>query len=329
MNILVIGGLGYIGSQVVNDLLQRNNLRPIVLDNISTGHRKSVSRSVRVVKGSYGNRTLVQKVLRQYKINAVIHLGGRSLVGESIKYPETYWTENVEWGVHLVQAMQAAGVKKIIFSSSASVYGDPKQKNITETHPLHPLSPYGSSKLAIEFLLQGMVKQLGFTATSLRFFNVAGAHASGHLGEDHRPETHLIPNLFRHALGMTPAFTLYGTDYATPDGTCIRDYVDVRDISQAHLLVLQKSLKSGKTWSTYNLGSGTGYSNAQVISLAETVTGKKFKVKKVPARVGDPARLVASYALIHKRLGWKPKYNLEHMLQSAWLWHSAHPRGFV
>lgn len=328
MKVLLVGGAGYIGSQVVRDLLREKKFKPVVLDNLSTGHADSLPASVPLVRGSYGNRNLVIKTLKQYNIESVLHFGARSLVGESIQKPKEYWKANVEDSLHLLEAMQAVGVKHFLLSSTAAVYGRPEKKVITEAHSTSPISPYGKTKLILENEIQRFVQTHGFHGVALRYFNVAGADHTGNIGEDHDPETHLIPNVLRHAAGKTPFISLWGKNYPTPDGTCIRDYVDVRDVSRAYLLLLRNRTKSGKTWATYNLGSGQGYSNGQVIQTACQVTGKALTVHVMPRRTGDPAQLVASAAKIKRNLNWEPEYSLEDMIRSAWKWHSRHPNGY-
>lgn len=328
MNILLVGGAGYIGSQVAHDLVRQPGFQPIVLDNLSTGHAASLPVGVKLVRGSYGNRSVVEKVLKQYKIGAVMHFGAKLLVAESVRFPELYWKANVEDTRQLLLGMLNVGVKQVIVSSTAAVYGQPQGRLISEAHPLDPISPYGRSKLAMEFLIQDFAATHGFTGAAVRYFNAAGADDSGNIGEDHEPETHLIPTIMRQALGLIPFVPLYGDDYATPDGSCIRDYVDVRDISRAHLLLLQKKAKLGKKWSTYNLGSGKGFSVWQVIKTARRVTKQPIPVRVRPRRVGDPVVLVASSAGIRQAVGWKPEHTLRDMLASAWRWHSTHPQGY-
>lgn len=328
MNVLLVGGAGYIGSQVVRDLRRERKFKPIVLDDLSTGHAGSLPDSVPLVRGSYGNRTLVVKTLERYKIQSVMHFGARSLVGESMLKPKEYWKANVEDSLQLLLAMHQTGVKHILLSSTAAVYGRPRQAVMTEKHSTQPISPYGQTKLALENLIEEFVQTHGFHGVALRYFNVAGADQSGQIGEDHDPETHLIPNVLRHAAGSTPFISLWGKNYPTIDGTCIRDYVDVRDVSQAYLLLLRNQTKSGKTWATYNLGSGQGYSNSQVIQTACEVTNKPLTVHVLPRRKGDSVRLVASAALIKQAFGWTPTYSLQQMIEAAWKWHSTHPNGY-
>lgn len=328
MNVLLVGGAGYIGSQVVRDILREKKCKPVVLDNLSTGHTASLPASVPLVRGSYGNRNLVVKILKQYKIESVLHFGARSLVGESLQKPKEYWKANVEDSLYFLEAMQEVGVKHILLSSTAAVYGRPQHNIITEQHPTKPISPYGKTKLVLENQIALFAQKHGFYGVSLRFFNVAGADDSGRIGEDHSPETHLIPNVLRHAAGKTPFISLWGKNYPTPDGTCIRDYVDVRDVSRAYVMLLRNRTKSGKTWATYNLGSGQGHSNGQVIQTACEVTGKPLTVHMMPRRTGDPAKLVASVAKIKRDFGWQPEYTLEDMIRSAWKWHNTHPDGY-
>lgn len=328
MNILLVGGAGYIGSQVARDLSRVRGMRPVILDDLSTGHAASLPRGMKLVRGSYGNRSVVEKVLRDHKIQAVMHFGAKLLVAESVRWPEVYWKANVEDTRQLLLGMLKVGVKQLIVSSTAAVYGEPKARLMTEAHSAEPVSPYGRSKLAMEFLIQDFAATHGLTGATLRYFNAAGADDSGQNGETHQPETHLIPIILKQALGQTPFVPVYGDDYATPDGSCIRDYVDVRDISRAHGLLLQKKAKTGKKWVTYNLGSGRGFSVWQVIKTARQVTGQPIPVRVRPRRVGDPAVLVASHAAIQKALGWKPRYSLSDMIASAWRWHSAHPHGY-
>lgn len=328
MNVLVVGGAGYIGSQVVHDLKEHSLAKPVVLDNLSTGHRQSLPAGVPMVKASYGQASVVKQTLKKYRIQTVLHLGAKLLVEESVRFPERYWKSNVEDTRQLLLAMQVSDVKHLIVSSTAAVYGTPTHRLLEERHPAQPLSPYGRSKLAMEFLIQDFVMTHGFRGATLRYFNAAGAHSEGVVGEDHDPETHLIPTICQQALGQAPYVPVYGDDYPTPDGTCIRDYVDVRDISSAHLLLLQKKAKVGKTWSTFNLGSGRGYSVFEVLEMARQVTNQKILTRLRSRRAGDPAVLVASYKLIQQQLGWKSKFGLKDMLASAWQWHRLHPHGF-
>lgn len=327
MNILVTGGAGYIGSQVVLDLA-RNGHKPIVYDNLSKGHREAVKAGF-LVEGDLCDSALIKKVLIEEKIEAVIHLAAYSLVGESVQDPEKYFRNNIGNGMILLNAMRDCNVKYIVLSSTAAVYGEPEQTPITEDHPKNPTNPYGFSKLTLEGILDAYDRAYGLRYISLRYFNAAGADPEGEIGEDHNPESHLIPIVLQTALGIRPNIQLFGNDYPTPDGTCIRDYIHVADLSQAHLLALQFLIQGGSS-RCYNLGIGAGYSNLQVIEKAKKVTGKPINVIQAPRRPGDPAVLVASSDRIKRELGWAPKYSgLEEIIETAWKWIRNHPNGYA
>lgn len=326
MKVLVAGGAGYIGSHVVSDLA-RHGHQPVILDNLSKGHRAAVKEG-RLVIGDLKDSDLVKKVLTEEKIEAVIHLAAYSLVGESVQDPGKYFDNNIANGIKLLDAMRACGVKFFVLSSTAAVYGEPEQTPITEDHPKKPTNPYGFSKLTLEGILDAYDRAYGLRYISLRYFNAAGADPKAEIGEDHHPESHLIPIILQTALGTRENIQLFGTDYPTPDGTCIRDYIHVADLSQAHLLALE-SLIERSTSQIYNLGNGHGYSNLEVIETARKVTGKPIKVVEAPRRPGDPAILVASSDRIKKELGWSPRYpELEAIIATAWNWHRNHPNGF-
>ncbi|NLW60632.1 MAG: UDP-glucose 4-epimerase GalE [Firmicutes bacterium] len=326
MKVLVTGGAGYIGSQVVLDLVREGH-EPVVLDNLVKGHRKAVLYGT-FVQGDINQFDLVTELMAKEKIEAVIHLAAHSLVGESVKNPAKYFRNNIANGQVLLDAMVSSGVKYIVFSSTAAVYGEPEQVPIPEDHPKRPTNPYGFSKLTFEGMLRFYEEAYGLRYISLRYFNAAGADPEAEIGEDHDPETHLIPIVLKTALGIREQIELYGTDYPTPDGTCIRDYIHVADLSQAHLLAL-KALADGKESTIYNLGNGQGYSNKEVIETARRVTGKEIKVVDGPRRPGDPAVLVASAEKIRAELGWQPKYpDLEEIIATAWRWHQSHPYGY-
>lgn len=326
MKVLVAGGAGYIGSHVVSDLA-RHGHQPVILDNLSKGHRAAVKEG-RLVIGDLKDSDLVKKVLTEEKIEAVIHLAAYSLVGESVQDPGKYFDNNIANGIKLLDAMRACGVKFFVLSSTAAVYGEPEQTPITEDHPKKPTNPYGFSKLTLEGILDAYDRAYGLRYISLRYFNAAGADPKAEIGEDHHPESHLIPIILQTALGTRENIQLFGTDYPTPDGTCIRDYIHVADLSQAHLLALE-SLIERSTSQIYNLGNGHGYSNLEVIETARKVTGKPIKVVEAPRRPGDPAILVASSDRIRKELGWSPQYpELEAIIATAWNWHRNHPNGF-
>jgi len=326
VRILVTGGAGYIGSHVVKELLRRG-YQPIVYDNLQTGHREAV-KNAPLIQADLADREKLNQTFQSYSIQAVMHFAADCLVNESMKDPLKYINNNVRNGLHLLEAMNQAGVKKIVFSSSCAVYGEPIKVPIPEDHPCQPTNVYGETKWIFEKFLQmyNAAKKLAFV--SLRYFNAAGADPEGELGEDHQNETHLIPLALKALLGGK-RLSVYGTDYDTPDGTCIRDYIHVTDLAQAHILALERLLKGGESTS-YNLGNGSGYSVREVITTAEKVSAKKISFLEAPRRAGDPAQLVASSEKIRKELGWTPKYpQLESIVQSAWNWHRTHPQGYA
>lgn len=327
MNVLVTGGAGYIGSHAVRELLEAG-YKVVVYDNLSKGHRAAVPSGVPLVVGDIRDGEAVARTLRDYRIAAVVHFAAYSLVGESMQDPARYYHNNVCGTLCLLSAMHQAGVDKLVFSSTAAVYGEPAVWPITEDMPTVPTNVYGRTKLVIEHMLADFAMAYGLRYVSLRYFNAAGALADGAIGEDHTPETHLIPLVLQAALGRREAVHIYGTDYPTADGTCVRDYIHVTDLAAAHVLAVRYLLDGGAC-RVYNLGSEAGFSVRQVIERAKAVTGVDFPVKEAPRRAGDPAVLVASSARIKAELGWQPRLSdLDTILRTAWAWHRAHPQGF-
>jgi len=323
--VLVTGGAGYIGSHVVKELL-RQGYHPVVYDNLPAGHLEAVTNAP-FICGDLADPGKLRETFRSYPIQSVMHFSADSLVGESVKDPLKYFKNNVKNSIQLLEIMDEAHVTKIVFSSSAAVYGEPTHIPITEAHPCAPTNPYGETKWIFERVLEAFNKIGKVDFVSLRYFNAAGADPEGELGEDHANETHLVPLAVKAALNGTPLSVL-GTDYPTPDGTCIRDYIHVTDLAQAHILALKRLLK-GEGSGIYNLGNGNGYSVREVIRATERVSGKKITSVESPRRPGDPARLVASSAKIKSDLGWIPKFpELDRILETAWNWHRLHPQGY-
>lgn len=325
MNVLVVGGAGYVGSHVVAQLLRRGD-KVTVLDNLSKGHAEAVG-AAELVVGDVADENVLGPVLAK-GIDAVMHFAAFSLVGESVDQPIKYYENNVGGTIALVKAMVSHGVKSLVFSSTAATYGEPKELPIPETHPTCPTNPYGETKLAVEKALRWMDEAYGIASVCLRYFNAAGADESGKIGEDHTPETHLIPVVLQAALGKRPSLTLYGTDYPTPDGTCVRDYIHVTDLADAHLLSVDYILKGGKS-DHFNLGNGVGFSNRQIVDVAKQVTGLDIPVVEGARRSGDPAVLVASSAKARKILGWSPsRPDMETIIGTAWEFQRKHPAGY-
>jgi UDP-glucose 4-epimerase len=324
--ILVTGGAGYIGSHAVRHLLD-HGYEVTVLDNLSHGHAEAVDPRAKLVRGSTGDAALVAETLRQAKIEAVMHFAADIEVGESVTNPGKYYENNFSNALSLLGAMRDTGVKKIVFSSTAAVYGNPEKTPIEEDQLRSPINPYGRSKMMTEMAIEDFSHAHGFGYAVLRYFNVAGAAPDSRTGEDHQPESHLIPRILLAALGSTPDVKIFGTDYPTKDGTCVRDYVHVMDLVAAHRLALEK-IEEGKG-NTFNLGSESGFSVREVIATCERVTGKKLIVKEEARRPGDPAVLVASSARIRRVLGWERKYpDLDTIVQHAWNWHTSRPQGY-
>ena len=324
--ILVTGGAGYIGSHTVRELRERG-MDVVVYDNLSTGHIESIG-DTPFVKGDLFDVELLRKTFREYGVDSVIHFAAYSLVGESMVNPAKYYHNNVAGTLALLDAMLAENVKYLVFSSSAATYGDCGDGLITENSPQNPTSVYGQTKLMMEQFMQDYDKAYGMKYVALRYFNAAGAHASGEIGEAHNPESHLIPLILQVSNGKREQINIFGDDYPTHDGTCIRDYIHITDLADAHIKALEY-LKNGGKSTYYNLGNGNGFSVKEVIDMVEKVVGSPVKKQVVDRRPGDPASLVASSEKIQKELGWKPKYDtLDSIVASAWKWHSTHPDGF-
>jgi len=326
MNVLVLGGAGYIGSHTVKELIE-NGHGAVVLDNLEIGHRKAVDANAAFYEGDLRDPALLDKVFNDNRIDACIDFAAYTVVAESMADPLKYYGNNVN-GMHaLLKGMTKHNVTKIVFSSTASVYGIPERTPVLETDKTEPINPYGETKLAVEKMLKWAANAYGVQYISLRYFNVAGAHVSGTIGEAHKPETHLVPLAIRAALSGND-FEIYGDDYDTADGTCIRDYVHVTDLAAAHILAVDKLLKNGGC-GVYNLGNGKGFSNKEIIEETEKVTGRAINKKYAKRRPGDPDILVASSEKIVRELNWRPKYQrLNEIIGSAYVWHKNHPRGF-
>ncbi|MFJ5623168.1 UDP-glucose 4-epimerase GalE [Peribacillus loiseleuriae] len=326
MAILVTGGAGYIGSHTVLELLNQGE-EVIVVDSLRTGHEQSVVGG-QFYQGDLRDRSFLNHVFESHEIEAVIHFAASSLVGESVSHPLDYYENNLIASHTLVSTMLEHGVKKIVFSSTAATYGEPKQIPIKETDTTDPTSPYGETKLAMEKMFRWCDGAYGLKSISLRYFNAAGAHPDGKIGEDHQPESHLIPIILQVALGERESIGIFGADYPTEDGTCIRDYIHVMDLANAHWLALQH-LRISEASEVFNLGNGKGFSVKEVIETARNVTGHPIPESVSPRRAGDPAVLIASSKKAQSVLGWKPKFNdLETIIETAWNWHQANPNGY-
>lgn len=328
MNVLVVGGAGYIGSHCVRQLVAAGH-RPVVLDNFVYGHRGALAPGVAVHGGDLGDESVVKQLLRAEKIEIVMHFAAFCYVGESVTDPLKYYINNSADTLHLLRAMLAAGVKKFVFSSTCATFGVPATLPIHENLPQAPINPYGQTKLDIENALRALAPATGLSFAAFRYFNAAGASEDGVIGEDHNPETHLIPVAIDVATGKRPHLDLFGTDYPTPDGTCLRDYVHVDDLSRAHIAAFDRLATPGAAL-FYNLGTGTPTSNRAVIRAVEKITGKKVNVKESPRRAGDPPALYADSSKAQRELGWKVKFpDIESIVATAWKWHSSHPRGYA
>lgn len=325
MKIVVTGGAGYIGSHAVKALLQSGH-EVIVFDNLSKGHRAAVS-GAELIEGDLSDQLVLTRIMRDQCIEAVMHFAALAQVGESVQQPAIYYATNVVGTYNLLEAMRTAGVNKLVFSSTTATFGAPETMPIHEGLPQQPINPYGFTKLVVEQMLDDYARAYGLGFAALRYFNAAGASEDGDIGEDHSPESHLIPLVLQVALGKRASISVFGTDYPTPDGTCIRDYVHVDDLAAAHLLALEQ-LQPGKGLKL-NLGIGRGYSVREVIDACRKITGHPIPETVSPRRPGDPPELVADSRLAQQTLAWKPKYDsLERIVETAWKWHQAHPDGY-
>jgi UDP-glucose-4-epimerase GalE len=326
MRILVTGGAGYIGSHAVKLFLSRGH-DVWVYDNLSMGHRAAVPAD-RLIVGDLNELPRLDNAFVMHRIDAVVHFAAFAYVGESVKDPAKYYQNNLANTLHLLDACRRHKVARFVFSSTCATYGVPEKVPITEDEKQRPINPYGNTKLAVEFALADFAAAYQWGYAALRYFNASGASPDGTIGEDHEPETHLIPLVIQAALGQRPAIEVFGSDYPTPDGTCIRDYIHVDDLAEAHLLALE-ALQPGKQLK-YNLGTGRGYSVREVIRVVEEVSGKKVPVKESPRRAGDPPVLVAASEKAQRELGWKPHYTeLRPIIETAWNWHRTHPKGYA
>ncbi len=326
MSILVTGGAGYVGSHTVKRLVESGE-KVIVIDDLSAGHKGAVS-GAELVVGDFGDKDLMRNIIKSNDVEAVFHFAAFASVDESVRDPKKYYFNNIANSLSMLEVMVETGVDKMVFSSSAATFGEPKIVPIPEDHPKDPTNPYGRSKLQLEEILKEYERAYGLRSISLRYFNASGASPDGKIGEDHRPEHHIIPLVLDVARGKREKFFIFGTDWPTRDNTCVRDYVHVSDLAQAHTLALD-ALRDGHATDVYNLGNGEGYTVKELIAAASKVTGKDITAVPAPRRAGDPAVLVAGSEKIKKDLGWKPEYpELEVILKTAWNWHTNNPNGF-
>lgn len=327
MTILVLGGAGYIGSHTVYKLID-NGEDVVIIDNLLTGHKEAIHPKARFYKGDIRDREFLDDVFKKEKIDAVIHFAACSLVGESMEKPLKYYDNNLCGTKILLDSMVANGIDKIVFSSTAATYGEPEKVPILETDRTEPTNTYGETKLSMEKMFKWVGKAHGLRYVSLRYFNACGAHISGQIGEDHNPESHLIPLILQVPNGKREYISIFGDDYDTKDGTCVRDYIHVTDLAQAHILAV-KYLQSGNESNIFNLGNGVGFTVKEVIDTARKVTSHPIPAKITPRRAGDPAQLIASSEKAKEILGWTPEHNsLEEIISTAWNWHKNHPNGF-
>ncbi|KAA0545267.1 UDP-glucose 4-epimerase GalE [Bacillus sp. BGMRC 2118] len=327
MSVLVLGGAGYIGSHAVYQLIDQGN-KVVVIDNLETGHREAIHPQATFYEGDMRNIDFLRSVFKKESFDSILHFAAHSLVGESMENPLKYFDNNVFGTQVLLKVMVEYGVKNIVFSSTAATYGEPESVPITETVPTNPTNSYGETKLTMEKIMKWVEQAHNIRFVSLRYFNVAGARGTAEIGEDHRPETHLIPLVLQTALGQKSHITIFGEDYNTSDGTCIRDYIHVEDLINAHLLALNYLRNGGKS-DIFNLGSSQGFSVKEIIETASRVTGKVIPTESGKRRVGDPGILIASSDKAKQFLGWNPtRTSIERILEDAWRWHSTHPNGY-
>jgi UDP-glucose 4-epimerase len=327
MKVLVCGGAGYIGSHTVYELIN-GGYEVVIIDNLQTGHEEAIHPKASFYNGDIRDKNFLNSVFSQEKIDAVIHFAANSLVGESMTEPFKYYENNVYGTLVLLEALKEHGINKVVFSSTAAVYGEPKQVPIMETDLPNPTNTYGETKLAMEKMFKWFDVAHGIKYISLRYFNVAGAYVTGEIGEDHSPETHLIPLVLQVPLGKREAIKVFGDDYDTPDGTCLRDYIHVTDLANAHILAVEK-LMAGSESDVFNLGNGEGFSVHEIIEAARKVTGHPIPAEISPRRAGDPAKLIASNKKAIEVLGWTIKYpNVSDVIESAWRWHQNRPNGY-
>lgn len=325
MAVLVTGGAGYIGSATV-ELLRARNKKVVILDNLVYGHKEAVFADTPFYQGEIGDAELVKRIVREHDVDSCVHFAAYAYVGESVEKPAIYYENNVAQGLRLLTALIEEGVKRIVFSSTCATYGEPQRIPIDETHPQQPTNPYGASKLMFERIMHDFDRAFGLQFVALRYFNAAGATVER--GEDHQPETHLIPLVLDAARGKRPHISVFGNDYQTPDGTCIRDYIHVADLASAHLAALEYLQRGGDS-TAINLGNGQGYSVLEVIETARQITGKNISAKIESRRAGDPSRLIADARKAREVLGWKPEHpDLKNIVKTAWDWLEAHPNGY-
>lgn len=329
MAVLILGGAGYIGSHMVDRLIEQGQEDVVVVDNLVTGHRAALHPEAKFYEGDLADKDFMRQVFKENpEVDAVIHFAAYSLVAESMVEPLKYFENNTSGMVNLLEVMREFEVKHIVFSSTAATYGIPEEIPILETTPQRPINPYGESKLMMETIMKWSDEAYGISFVALRYFNVAGAKPDGSIGEDHGPETHLLPIILQVAQGKRDKIMIFGDDYNTPDGTNVRDYVHPFDLADAHLLAVDY-LRKGNPSSAFNLGSSTGFSNLEILEAARRVTGKEIPAELADRRPGDPDTLIASSAKAREVLGWKPQFDdIEKIIETAWAWHSSHPNGY-